>query len=98
MIRTLVFVLLLIIVFLLAAVFAYLNPGVVSLNLAVGEFEIPKAQAFAITIAVGWVLGALSATVLVLKLMRDRAKLRREVRLAEAEADNLRSLPLRDGT
>jgi len=48
-------------------------------------------------LAIGWLFGALSATVLVLKLLRDRRKLRKDVRLAEAEADNLRSLPLRDG-
>ena len=98
MIRTLIFVLLLIVVVLLAAAFAWLNPGAVQLNLAFGEFEIEKSQAFALTLAVGWVFGALSATVLVLKLLRDRRKLRKEVRLAEAEADNLRSLPLRDGS
>ena len=81
----------------LAVVFAWLNPGTVNLNLAVGEFEVQKSQAFALTIVTGWLLGALSASVLVLKLLRDRRKLRRNVRLAEAEADNLRSLPLRDG-
>ncbi|NNF67785.1 MAG: LapA family protein [Gammaproteobacteria bacterium] len=97
MIRTLIFVLLLIAVVLLAAAFAWLNPGVVQLNLAFGEFELEKAQAFALTLAIGWVFGALSATVLVLKLMRERRKLRKQARLAEAEADNLRSLPLRDG-
>lgn len=98
MVRTLLFVVLLAVIFLLAAVFAYLNPGAVTLNLAVGEFELPKSQAFAITLAVGWLLGAASATLLVVKLMRDRARLRRQVRQAESEADNLRSLPLRDGT
>lgn len=97
MIRTLTFVLLLFAVVLIAAAFAWMNPGTVTLNLALGEFEIEKSQAFALTLAVGWILGALSASVLVLKLARDRRKLRRDVRLAEAEADNLRSLPLRDG-
>ena len=97
MLRALLFVLLVAAVALLAVVFAWLNPGTVSLNLAVGEFEVQKSQAFALTIVTGWLLGALSASVLVLKLLRDRRKLRRSVRLAEAEADNLRSLPLRDG-
>ena len=97
MIRTLIFLILLISVVLLAAAFAWLNPGSVSLNLAFGEIELEKSQAFALTLAIGWLFGALSATVLVLKLLRDRRKLRKDVRLAEAEADNLRSLPLRDG-
>ncbi|MDH3647875.1 MAG: lipopolysaccharide assembly protein LapA domain-containing protein [Gammaproteobacteria bacterium] len=97
MIRTLIFVVLLIIVVLLAAVFAWLNPGSVQLNLAFAEVDLEKSQAFALTLAVGWIFGALSATVLVLKLLRERRRLRKEARLAEAEADNLRSLPLRDG-
>lgn len=96
MIRTVLFVVLFVIVVLLAAAFAWLNPGPVSLNLIVGEYEIAKSQAFVLTLALGWILGAISASFLVLKLLRDRRKLRREVRLVEAEADNLRSLPLRD--
>lgn len=98
MIRTIIFVLLLIIVAVLAAVFASENPGKVVLNLVFGSVELEKSQAFVLTLAIGWLLGALSATVLVLKLMRDRRKLRKQARLAEAEADNLRSMPLRDGS
>ncbi len=96
MIRTVLFTAVFVVAILLAAAFAWLNPGLVNLNLIVGEYEIPKSQAFVLSLAAGWILGALSATLLVLKLMRDRRRLRRELRLAEAEADNLRSLPLRD--
>ena len=95
-IRTVLFLVLFVVAVLLASAFAWLNPEPVMLNLIIGEYEVPKSQAFVLTLAVGWVLGALSASLLVLKLIRDRSKLRREVRLAEAEADNLRSLPLRD--
>ncbi len=98
MIRTIIFLLLLIAVAVLAAVFASENPGTVQLNLILGSVELEKSQAFVLTLAVGWLLGALSATVLVVKLMRDRRKLRKQARLAEAEADNLRSIPLRDGS
>ena len=99
MIRTIIFVVLVIGAVVLAATFAWVNPGTVKLDLVfVDELEMQKSLAFALTLAVGWVLGALSATVLVLKLLRDRRKLRKDVRLAEAEADNLRSLPLRDGS
>ncbi len=98
MIRVLLLLLLVAAVALLAGIFAWLNPGLTSLNLGpVGEFELKKSLAFALTLVTGWMLGVLSALVLVLKLLRDRRKLRRNVRLAEAEADNLRSLPLRDG-
>ena len=97
MIRILILVLLIIPVVILAGAFAWANPGTVNLDLFFGVYELEKSQAFALTLATGWVFGALSATVLVLKLMRDRRKLRKQVRLAEAEADNLRSIPLRDG-
>ena len=98
MIRTIIFLILVIVVFLVAAVFAYLNPGTVQLDLAFANVEPEKSLAFVLTLALGWLFGALSATVLVLKLMRERRKLRKQARLAEAEADNLRSMPLRDGS
>ena len=98
MIRTLLLIVLVVLAAVIAFVFAYMNPGTVSLDLAFAQFdEVQKAGAFVLTLAVGWILGALSASLLVLRLVRDRRKLRRDVRLAEAEADNLRSLPLRDG-
>lgn len=98
MIRTVLFVVVFVVAVMLAAAFAWLNPGPVELNLIVGDYQVPKSQAFVLTLAAGWILGMLSATLFVLKLLQERRRLRREVRLAEAEADNLRSLPLRDGS
>ena len=98
MIRAFFSILLLIVFAVIAATFASVNQGPIGLDLIFVKVEVEKSQAFVLTLVVGWILGALSATLLVLKLMGDRRKLRKQARLAEAEADNLRSLPLRDGS
>lgn len=98
MIRTFIFVLLLVVFAVIAATFASVNQGPIDLDLLLFEVKVEKSLALVLTLAVGWILGALSATLLVLKLMRDRRKLRKQARLAEAEADNLRSMPLRNGS
>lgn len=96
MVRTLLFLLVVVFVALIAVVFAWLNPGTISLDLAFGKFDVLKSLAFALTLAVGWALGLVSALAYLLKVTNERRKLRKAVRLAEAELSNLRSLPLHD--
>ena len=81
----------------LAATFAYLNPGELSLNLAFVELEsVAKPLAFAVTFALGWLFGLVSAASALFKYANQRRRLRRDLRAAESEVSSLRSLPLND--
>jgi uncharacterized integral membrane protein len=82
---------------LVAAIFAYSNPAQIAVDLGVIRLEnVPVALAFVVCLAVGWVFGIASAGVLVWRARSERRRLRRELRLAEAEVKSLRSLPLQD--
>ena len=94
--RTAVIVFIVLIV-LLAAVFAFNNPVRVPLDLGVVRLEnVPVTLALTVALAVGWGLGLLSAGTAVLRVGAERRRLKRELRLAESEVKSLRSLPLQD--
>jgi len=44
----------------------------------------------------GWLFGVASASVYLLKTMNEKRKLRKSIKLAEVELNNLRSLPMQD--
>lgn len=96
MLRTLAYALLLMAFVALAAVFAALNPGVMSMDFAFGAIELQKSVALMAALAVGWVFGLLCAAVTMLRLVGQRRSLRRSLHLAEQEVQALRSLPVRD--
>lgn len=96
MARSFVFILLLIVVLLVSLLFASQNPGTIELHLIFGKVEVLKALAFTLTLALGWLLGLLSASMYILRFMAERRKLRKTVKLAEIELKNLRSLPMQD--
>jgi putative membrane protein len=96
MARNFVFVLLVILVLLLATIFAALNPGLIELDYAFGETEIQTSVALTIAFGVGWVFGLLCAGIVLLKTINERRKLRKSLRLAEAEVKTLRSMPIQD--
>ena len=96
MVRALLFLLLVAVVFLLVIVFAWQNPGDVTLNLLFADVTVSRALAFAVAIAAGWVWGLISALAYIARLVGERRTLRKRVRLAEMEIKNLRSLPMHD--
>ena len=82
---------------LITAVFAYNNPERIPVDLGIVRLEnVPVPLAFAVCLAIGWVFGLLSAWAAVLRMSTERRRLRRDLRLAEAEVKSLRSLPLHD--
>lgn len=81
---------------LVATVFAALNPGLISLDLAFTETEVQKSLALTITFGAGWLFGLLSAGLLLLKSFNERRNLRKSLSLAEAEVRTLRSMPMQD--
>lgn len=97
LVSTLLFLAALAAVVIVGASFAWLNPDRVQLNLAFAEMDLLKSQAFSATLAIGWLLGMLSAVGIIMRLQHDKRKLRKEARLAETEVDKLRRLPIHDG-
>lgn len=97
LLSTLLFLAALAVVVIVGASFAWLNPDKVQLNLAFAEMEVLKSQAFAVTLALGWLLGVLSSLGVILKIQGEKRRLRREARQAETEVDKLRRLPIHDG-
>lgn len=98
MLRLIVYLLLIILVILAGASFASLNPGNIKLDLAFGVIDVKVSLAIVVTFLIGWLVGLLTMTGGLLKLLNDRRKLKRSVKLADAEVSNLRRLPMQDDT
>lgn len=96
MIRSLLVTVLVLIFIGLAAIFAALNPGRVSLDFAFLATEIEISLAIIGAVAVGWIFGITCALFGLLRLIAQRRSLRRALRLAEQEVQALRSLPVLD--
>ena len=94
MLRRIIVLFLILAVFAFAAVFANLNPAVIPLDLAFGEIQAPLTMVFVVCLSIGWVLGLVSASFMIFRMMAQRRTLRRSLRLAEKEIDNLRTMPL----
>jgi uncharacterized integral membrane protein len=81
----------------LAAIFAYNNPDHIAIDLGVIRLEsVPVPLAFVFCLAIGWVFGLVTAGIALMRMSSERRRLRRALRLAEAEVKSLRSLPLQD--
>jgi lipopolysaccharide assembly protein A len=97
MLRNLLTAVIVVLVALLAAVFAAQNPGLITLDL--GAVELVDARisvVFVVTFALGWLFGLACCVVALLRLINQRRRLRRQLAAAEAEVSSLRSLPLHD--
>lgn len=96
MVRSLLLLLAFVLMFLVVVVFALSNPGMLTLDLAFTTVEVKTSIAFAVAVAGGWIWGAISMLAYVAQLWRDRRSLRKQVRLANTELNNLRALPVHD--
>jgi uncharacterized integral membrane protein len=85
-VRRLVFAALLIVLMLLTGVFAYSNPQPIDVDIGLMRFqEVPMALAFAVTLAVGWLLGVLSAALALWRSTGEKRRLKQDLEFAEAE-------------
>ena len=80
----------------IATIFAALNPGLISLDLAFTETEVQKSLALTVAFGAGWLFGLLSAGLVLIKSVTERRRLRKSLTLAEAEVTTLRSMPIND--
>jgi uncharacterized membrane protein YciS (DUF1049 family) len=96
MLKNLLIGLVIIAVAALAVLFAWLNPSLVQLDLAFASYEISIAMAVTAGVVLGWLFGLACAVAYITTLMRQRRRLRKALKLAEAEVSNLRGLPTQD--
>jgi len=96
MLRYVLLVLLVLVVFSVAVVFAAINPGMIELDLAFTRLSLQKSLALILFLGVGWLFGVLSAAFLMVKLLSQRRQLRQALELAESEVKSLRSMPMQD--
>ena len=95
--RRLAIVVIAVIFVLVAAVFAYGNQEPIALDIGVMRFEnVSLTVALAVTFVAGAGFGGLLSAFAILKHLRERRALLRELRRTEAELETLRSLPLPD--
>jgi len=95
MVRYVLFFLLLV-VFMLALLFASVNAGPLTLDLAFTELETTISLAMFAFFAVGWLFGLSCVAFLLLKMFAERRQLRKSLQLAEAEVASLRRMPMQD--
>ena len=92
--RRIVFAAVLIVLMLLAGVFAYSNPARIDIDVGFTRFElVSMAAAFAVVLAIGWLLGVLSAALALWRSAGEKRRLRQDLKYAEAELHTRRSAP-----
>lgn len=71
---------------LLTGVFAYSNPQPIDIDIGLTRFEqVSMALAFAIALALGWLLGVLSASAALWRSAGEKRRLRQDLKYAETE-------------
>ena len=76
--------------------FAVLNAEPVSLNYYFGYRDIPLSMIVVLSLAGGALIGVLVSMGMILRLKQQAGRLRRQLRTAEKEADQLRILPVKE--
>jgi protein-S-isoprenylcysteine O-methyltransferase Ste14 len=84
--RRLAFAAILLVLLLLTGVFAYSNPEPIDIDVGLMRFEkVSMAAAFAIVLALGWLLGVLSAGIALWRSAGEKRRLKQDLQYAEAE-------------
>lgn len=83
-------------VFAAVVLLSFRNTESIQLDLLVAETTVRLPFLFWIALALGVVLGLLGGLWFVVRARRESARLKREIRNAEVEIRNLRSIPIKD--
>jgi uncharacterized membrane protein YciS (DUF1049 family) len=95
--RRLAFTLLLIVLVLLAAVFAYSNPQPIDIEIGFARLDqVSMAAAFTVVFALGWLFGLLSTGLTLWRAASEKRRLRKDLRYAEAQLTTFRGAKLQD--
>jgi lipopolysaccharide assembly protein A len=76
--------------------FGLLNAEPVHVDYYFGSRDLPLSLVLVLMLVIGALAGAFAGLSIVLRTKREVYRLRREVRLAEKELTNLRSLPIKE--
>jgi len=86
MVRRLAFAVTLVLLMLLTGVFAYSNPQPINVDVGFMRFEqVSMAVAFALVLALGWLLGVVSAGLALWRSVGEKRRLKQDLQYAEAE-------------
>jgi len=78
----------------LGAVFAYSNPEPIDVDIGLARFEdIAPTAAFAVVLALGWLLGLLTAAAALWRSKTEKRRLRHDLEHARAELHTRRDTP-----
>lgn len=88
--------LIMIIIILVGVSFAVLNAQTVQVNLYFATSKLPLSMLLAFTMVIGVCLGLLVSLILYIRLKSTNYRLKRRLKLAEAEVTNLRAIPLKN--
>lgn len=92
--RRLAFVAVLLALMLLTGVFAYSNPEPIDVDIGLMRFEqVSMAATFAVVLALGWLLGLLSAGIALWHSAGEKRRLRQDLKYAEAESRTRQPTP-----
>ena len=94
--RTVFFLLAVAAAVLVASAFTWLNPQSVTIDIGIAVVETRIAYAFIVTFALGWAFGLVATAGWLLRLAGQSRRQKRAARLAEAELENLRKIPIAD--
>lgn len=86
----------LLLIVLLGVTFATLNSDVVPINYYVGHRNMPLSLLLVLVFTSGCILGILVTGWIFIKIKMKNRRLRKQLRLAEKEVENLRAIPLQD--
>jgi putative membrane protein len=96
MIQKIAIAIVIVVIFALMLWFTRINPGTLQIDLAFGTIEPSIAMAFAITFVFGWLFGLACTSLFIIRVVNERRRLRKALRIAESEVSSLRSLPIAD--
>jgi len=95
--RKALYIVLIHVLVLIAAVFSYSNPDPISVDIGLMRIDnVSMALAFACAFILGWGFGLMTIGIALLRMVGERHQLRRRLKLAEDELSTLRSLPMHD--
>lgn len=84
----------LVLLVLLGAVFAYSNPEPIDVDIGLARFEgIAPTAVFAVVLALGWLLGLLTAAAALWRSTAEKRRLRHDLEHARAEIHTRRETP-----
>jgi hypothetical protein len=84
--RRIAFAAVLLVLMLMAGVFAYSNPAPIDIDVGFMRIEqVSMAAAFSTVLAVGWILGLVSAALALWRSAGEKRRLKQDLKYAEAE-------------